>query len=95
MSQLRTLPIDVMKIDRAFVMDLETDDNAVAIARTIVTLARSLGLHVVAEGIETPAQAALLSRMGCDQFQGFLYSKALPAHECVALVRFDVPAKAA
>ncbi len=93
LSQLRTLPIDVMKIDRAFVKDLETDDNAVAIARTIVTLARSLGLLVVAEGIETPAQAALLSSMGCDQFQGFFYSKALPARECVALVRFDVPAK--
>lgn len=92
LSQLRTLPIDVMKIDRAFVKDLETDVNAVAIARTIVTLARALGLRIVAEGVETPAQAALLFEMGCDQFQGFLYAKALPADECARLSRFEVPA---
>ncbi len=91
LSQLRTLPIDVMKIDRAFVKDLETDPNAVAIARTIVTLARALGLEIVAEGIETPAQAALLSELGCDQFQGFLYSKAVAPDEFVALMRTDAP----
>ncbi len=94
LSQLRTLPIDVMKIDRAFVKDLEFDPNAVAIARTIVTLARALGLHIVAEGIETRAQAQLLSDMGCDQFQGFLYSKPVPAQECAALGAFAVPASA-
>ncbi len=92
LSQLRTLPIDVMKVDRAFVKDLETDPNAVAIARTIVTLARALGLHIVAEGIETRAQAVLLTDMGCDQFQGFLYSKAVPARECAILGPFAVPA---
>ena len=91
LSQLRTLPIDVMKIDRAFVKDLETDANAVAIARTIVTLARALGLHIVAEGIETVAQAQLLAEMGCDQFQGFLYSKPVPAEQCASLGPFDVP----
>ena len=85
LSQLRTLPIDVMKIDRAFVKDLEIAPDAVAIARTIVTLARALGLKIVAEGIETPAQAALLNEMGCDEFQGFLFSKALPAAELTAL----------
>lgn len=94
LSQLRTLPIDVMKIDRAFVKDLEVDPNAVAIARTIVTRARALGLHIVAEGIETRAQAALLAEMGCDQFQGFLHSKAVPARECAALGPFAVPATA-
>ena len=94
LSQLRTLPIDVMKIDRAFVKDLETDPNAVAIARTIVTLARALGLHIVAEGIETRAQAALLADMGCDQFQGFLYSKPVPPEECAVLGPFEVPAAA-
>jgi predicted signal transduction protein with EAL and GGDEF domain len=94
LSQLRTLPIDVMKVDRAFVKDLETDSNAVAIARTIVTLARALGLQIVAEGIETPAQAVLLTDMGCDQFQGFLYSQAVPAPACAALGPFAVPARA-
>ena len=92
LSQLRSLPIDVMKIDRAFVKDLETDPAAVAIARTIVTLARALGLRIVAEGIERPAQAALLSDMGCDQFQGFLYAKPVPPQECAAMGPFAVPA---
>jgi diguanylate cyclase (GGDEF)-like protein len=81
LSQLRTLPIDVMKIDRAFVKDLDSSPDAVAIARTIVTLARALELAVVAEGIETATQAELLKSLGCDQFQGFLYSKALPPRE--------------
>ena len=94
LAQLRTLPIDVMKVDRAFVADLETDPAAVAIVRTIVTLARALGLHVVAEGIETPAQAALLADIGCDQFQGFLYSKAVPPDLCAALGPFEMPAVA-
>ncbi|HEY8973342.1 MAG TPA: EAL domain-containing protein [Burkholderiaceae bacterium] len=91
LAQLRTLPIDVMKVDRAFVKDLETDPAAVAIVRTIVTLARELGLQVVAEGIETPAQAALLAAIGCDQFQGFLYSRPVPPDECAALGPFEMP----
>ena len=90
LAQLRTLPIDVMKVDRAFVKDLETDAAAVAIVRTIVTLARALGLHIVAEGIETPAQAALLAGIGCDQFQGFLYSKPVPPDQCAALGPFEI-----
>ena len=92
LSQLRTLPINVMKIDRAFVKDLETASDAVAIARTIVTLARALELKVVAEGIETSAQAALLAEMGCDEFQGFLFSKAVPAAEFAAFARARMPA---
>ena len=64
MALLRTLPIDVIKIDRAFVRDLEVDQNAVAIARTIVTLGRSLGLRLIAEGVETPGQADILRAMG-------------------------------
>jgi diguanylate cyclase (GGDEF)-like protein len=85
MSLLRTLPIDVMKIDRAFVCDLETDPNAVAIARTIVTLGQSLSLTLVAEGIETPGQAALLRAMGCHELQGFLFCKAVPPEDFAAL----------
>ena len=85
MALLRTLPIDVMKIDRAFVRDLETDQNAVAIARTIVTLGRSLSLRLVAEGIETHGQDRLLREMGCDEFQGYLFGKPMPAAEFTAL----------
>ena len=85
MALLRSLPIDVMKIDRAFVCDLETDPNAVAIARTIVTLGRPLSLRLVAEGIETSGQASLLREMGCDEFQGYLFGKPMPASEFKAL----------
>jgi len=90
MSRLRELPIDVMKIDRAFVMDLETGTNAVAIARSIVTLAKTLDLRIVAEGIETSAQAAILAEMGCDEFQGFLFSKGVPAQRLSELNEIDL-----
>lgn len=79
MSLLRSLPIDVMKIDRAFVRDLEDDPNAVAIARSIVTLGRSLSLRLVAEGIETTGQAKLLRQMECDEFQGYLFGMPMSA----------------
>ena len=75
MSTLRQLPIDVMKIDRSFVKELGIDDGAMAVIRTIVTLARSLDMQLVAEGVETTAQAALLGAMGCDELQGYLYSR--------------------
>ena len=75
MALLRELPIDVLKIDRAFVTDMATDPSALAITRTIVTLAKSLSLRLVAEGIETEEQAMLLRSMGCDEFQGFLYGR--------------------
>jgi diguanylate cyclase (GGDEF)-like protein len=81
MALLRTLPIDVIKIDRAFVRDLEVDPNAVAIARTIVTLGRSLGLRLIAEGIETPGQAEILRAMGCDELQGYLFGRPMQASE--------------
>lgn len=79
MALLRSLPIDVMKIDRAFVRDLEIDPNAEAIARTIVTLGRALSLRLVAEGIETHGQAEMLRQMECDEFQGYLFGKPMPA----------------
>ena len=81
MAMLSKLPIDVMKIDRAFIKNLGQDNTAMAIIRSIAELAHSLGLHLVAEGIETEAQAALLGALGCDEFQGFLYSKPLPPAE--------------
>jgi len=68
-----------MKIDRSFVMDLETDPTAVAIAHSIVALGRSLSLRLVAEGVETEGQAARLRALGCDELQGFLYGRPVPA----------------
>lgn len=85
MASLRQLPIDVMKIDRAFVRDIDSAaadrDGAVAIVRAIAAMAQSLGLRLVAEGIETAAQAELLAAIGCDEFQGFLFGRPMPAAE--------------
>jgi diguanylate cyclase (GGDEF)-like protein len=89
MATLRNLPIDVMKVDRAFVQDLSDDPTALAVTRAILTLAQALGKHTVAEGIETQAQADTLRQLGCDEFQGFLFSKAVPATEFAALCRFS------
>ena len=81
LSYLKHLPIDQLKIDRTFVKDILTDPNDAAIARTIVGLGQSLGLNVVAEGVETEAQRELLERFGCECYQGHLYSPALPIDE--------------
>lgn len=78
MAILRQLPVDVMKIDRSFVVGLGIDDGAMAVARAIVALARSLRLQLVAEGVETEAQAEVLRSMGCDELQGYLFARPLP-----------------
>ena len=77
LSYLKHLPLDELKIDRIFVKDILTDPNDAAIARTIAGLAQSLGLRVVAEGVETEAQRDLLARFGCDCYQGHLYCPAV------------------
>ncbi|MGC8807477.1 MAG: putative bifunctional diguanylate cyclase/phosphodiesterase [Thiomonas sp.] len=75
MAALRKLPIDVMKIDRSFVADLETDASALPSVRAIVALAQAAQLHLVAEGVETEAQARMLRELGCQELQGYLYSR--------------------
>jgi diguanylate cyclase (GGDEF)-like protein len=96
LASLQSLPIDVMKIDRAFVQRLGEDDSAFAIASAIVALAQALKLHLIAEGIETEAQADVLRDLGCHELQGFLYSRAVPADDLVALInsRQTPPAQA-
>ncbi len=79
LSHLKNLPIDTLKIDRAFVTDVAVNASDTAIVKTIITLARNLGLKTIAEGVETEAQSALLSDLGCDEMQGYLFSKPLPA----------------
>jgi diguanylate cyclase (GGDEF)-like protein len=87
LSYLKRFPANELKIDRSFIIDLPTHVTDRAIAETIVTLGRSLGMKVVAEGVETTAQLQILQRMGCDVFQGFLFSKAVPAEAFEALVQ--------
>ena len=86
LSQLRRLPLDVIKIDRSFVVDLDTDDGALAIARAIVALSGALGLRVVAEGVETAEQAGRLRELGCHELQGHHYARPLPADALAAFV---------
>jgi EAL domain-containing protein (putative c-di-GMP-specific phosphodiesterase class I) len=81
LSYLTRFPIDTLKIDRSFVRDLEADKNDATIVEAIVAMAHSLGLQVVAEGVETEFQQQFLTDRGCDQFQGFLFSKPVYAEE--------------
>ncbi len=86
LTQLRLLPVDIIKIDRWFVGDLLTDRGDAAIVQAIIGLAQSLGKKVVAEGIESEAQCACLCRLGCDFGQGYLFAKPLPAKQFARLL---------
>jgi diguanylate cyclase (GGDEF)-like protein len=87
MSYLRRFPIDKLKIDRSFIRDLTTDADAASIVKAIVSLAHSLRLKVVAEGVETAAQLEQLRALGCDQFQGFYKSAAVLPQEIEDSIR--------
>ncbi len=78
LSYLKRLPIDTLKIDRSFVSELESDVSDREIVQTIMNIARSLKISVVAEGVETDLQAMLLKQFGCQAFQGFLFGKPMP-----------------
>ncbi|MFJ3319038.1 EAL domain-containing protein, partial [Herbaspirillum huttiense] len=75
---LKSLPLAQLKIDQSFVRDLEIDQNDVVIAQTIVQLAKSLALHVVAEGVENVGQLEILRGLGCQYFQGYLFGRPAP-----------------
>jgi diguanylate cyclase (GGDEF)-like protein/PAS domain S-box-containing protein len=94
LSSLKKLPLDQLKICRTFVKDVLTNPNDAAIARTIIGLAQSLGLELMAEGVETQAQRDFLVRHGCDSYQGYLCSQALPIGELDAFITAHFAARA-
>jgi diguanylate cyclase (GGDEF)-like protein len=91
MSLMKQFPIDTIKIDRSFVRDLPVDSEDQAIAQAIISMGKALGMTVIAEGVETVEQEAFLRSHACDEMQGFLFSKPLPAKQMADLLRAEAP----
>jgi EAL domain-containing protein (putative c-di-GMP-specific phosphodiesterase class I) len=86
LSYLRSFPFDKIKIDQSFVRDLETKEDSRAIVRAIISLGSSLGIDILAEGVETAKQLDLLRREGCGEVQGYFFSPPRPAQDIPALI---------
>ena len=87
LNYLSTFPVDKIKIDRSFTQSLGVADNSVAIIESVVKLGHAMGLTVTAEGVETQGQMSALADAGCNQLQGYLFSKAVPVEEIVSMIR--------
>ena len=87
LSYLKRFPIDSLKIDRSFVTELPGNQDDATIAQAIITMAHALRLKVIAEGVETEAQLEFLTANGCDEIQGYYFSRPLPAEQCTQLLR--------
>jgi EAL domain-containing protein (putative c-di-GMP-specific phosphodiesterase class I) len=86
LAYLTRFPVKSLKIDRSFVADVFNDNADAAIVRTIIEMAHQLGFTVVAEGVETDRQAAFLRQFGCEQAQGFLFARPMPAADVRVLI---------
>ncbi len=90
LSQIAQLPLDAVKIDRAFIAGMSVSAEHLAIVSAIVNLAKALDIFVVAEGVETEEQAARLQALGCNEAQGYLFSRPMPAADIAEILRTSV-----
>ncbi len=90
LAYLARLPVETLKIDRSFIISMLDEANTMTLVRTMISLAHSLRLKVVAEGVETEEQAKMLRLLRCDEMQGYLFSKPLPLEEFTALLKANV-----
>jgi diguanylate cyclase (GGDEF)-like protein/PAS domain S-box-containing protein len=94
LSYLKGFPVDAIKIDRSFIRDITRDPDSATITAAIISMAHTLNLKVVAEGVETEEQLEFLHNCGCDEVQGFLFSRPVPADDATGLLRADAPGHA-
>jgi EAL domain-containing protein (putative c-di-GMP-specific phosphodiesterase class I) len=95
LSYLRQFPFDIIKIDRSFVSEVDIDEGAAALARSVIMIAKALGLTSLAEGIETIGQAEWCTSAGCDAAQGYFFARPAPAHKVFPLLTNGLAAPAA
>jgi EAL domain-containing protein (putative c-di-GMP-specific phosphodiesterase class I) len=87
LTNLRRLPLRQIKIDQSFIRNIAADPDDMIVVRTIIAMAQAMGLEVVAEGVETEANRAILEHSGCGAYQGYLFSRPLPLAEFEAKIR--------
>src|SRR5258706_4013535 len=87
---LAKLPVQTLKIDRSFIITMLDEPHTMTLVSTVISMAHSLGLKVVAEGVDSEAQAAVLRRHGCDEMQGYLFSRPLALPQITALLKAEV-----
>lgn len=91
LSYLKRFPVEVLKIDQAFIRECDKNIEDAAICKAIISLAKSLGMLIIAEGVETQSQLTFLKNESCDVYQGYFFSKPIPAEHVLTLLEQQMP----